>query len=50
MTYTRNKRHRSHTHTHNRVSNILHVVAATCIYTSWALVLFLVVFTLNQTA
>ena len=46
MTYTPNKRRPSHTHTHDRVNKILYAVAATCAYTAWALVLFLVIFTL----
>lgn len=48
MAYTPNKRRPSHTHTHDRVNNLLHVVVATCAYTAWALVLFLVIFTLNK--
>ncbi len=48
MAYTPNKRRPSHTHTHDTTYKILSVIAATCVYTSWALVLFLVIFTLNN--
>lgn len=46
MVYTPNKRRPSHTHTHNRVSNILHIVVATCAYTAWAMVAFVITLTL----
>lgn len=48
MAYTRNKRRPSRTHTHDTTYKILYAIAATCAYTSWALVLFLVIFTLNK--
>ena len=48
MAYTRTANTKRHTHTHNPAGRILHAVAATCVYTSWALVLFLTVFTLTN--
>ena len=46
MTYTRKKSRRSHTHTHDTAYKILSVIAATCVYTSWALVVFVIILTL----
>ena len=46
MAYTPNKRRPSHTHTHDTTYKILSVIAATCVYTSWAMIAFVITLTL----
>jgi hypothetical protein len=46
MAYTPKKPRKSHTHTHDTTYKVLNAIAATCVYTSWALVVFLVILTL----
>ena len=46
MAYTPNKRRPSRTHTHDTTYKILSVIAATCVYTSWAMIAFVITLTL----